>query len=122
MLTMTFLERAVYVRQTERIDFECIVRGYLAGSAWREYQNNASVCGIKLPPNLQAGAKLEAPIFTPSTKAALGAHDENVTYEQMKRALGGAMSARLRDISLAIYDFAARKMESVGITISRYKV
>ena len=117
-----FLERSVYIRQTQRIDFECIVRGYLAGSAWKEYKESQSSTEItKLPPGLSAGAKLLTPIFTPSTKATIGDHDENVSYAQMEAVLGEALSSRLRDTSLAIYNFAAQKMEACGILLADTK-
>ena len=108
--------RAVHIKKTKRIDFECIVRGYLAGTAWKEYQATGSVCGIALAKGLQLGAKLSQPLFTPSTKAEIGQHDVNVSYSVMQKRLGKKLSERLRDISIAIYNFSAKKWNSVGLS------
>ena len=110
-----FAERSIYIKKTERIGFECIVRGYLAGSAWKEYQKNGTVCGETLPPGLKAGEKLPTPIFTPSTKEEAGKHDVNVHYDAMEKKLGKELSSRLRDISLAVYNFSVEKTEQCGI-------
>lgn len=108
-------DRAVLVRKTKRIDFECVVRGYLAGSGWKEYQQSGQVCGIRLPAGLRQSERLPEPIFTPATKAETG-HDENVSFEVMK-AQTGALADRLREISISIFEFAARKMEKAGILL-----
>ncbi len=116
-----FSDRAVHIKKTKRIDFECIVRGYLAGSAWQDYQAKGSVCNIALEPGLSAAAKLKQPLFTPSTKAEVGEHDENVPYVLMQQQLGKELSGRLRDISLAIYGFAVNRMAGCGILLADTK-
>lgn len=108
-------DRSVLVKKTKRIDFECVVRGYLAGSGWKEYLNNGQVCGVPLPAGLVQSDKLPRPIFTPATKAETG-HDENVSFEFMKSALG-PVADRLREISIAIFEFAAARMEKAGILL-----
>jgi phosphoribosylaminoimidazole-succinocarboxamide synthase len=113
--------RAMYVRRTERVDFECVVRGYLAGSGWREYSATGRVCGIALPPGLRESDRLETPIFTPATKAETG-HDENVSYETMAAAIGEGLASTLRDRSLAIYEEARRYAEARGILIADTKI
>jgi phosphoribosylaminoimidazole-succinocarboxamide synthase len=97
--------RSMLVRRAERIDIECVVRGYLTGSGWREYQATGSVCGIRLPAGLHDGSRLERPIFTPATKEESG-HDQNVSYEEVVRRVGGPAAERLRDRSMAIYEEA----------------
>jgi phosphoribosylaminoimidazole-succinocarboxamide synthase len=108
-------DRSVLVKKTKRIDFECVVRGYLAGSGWKEYQTSGQVCGIPLPPGLRQSEKLPQPIFTPATKAETG-HDENVSFEFMKGSVGD-LADRLREISISIFEFASRKMEEAGILL-----
>lgn len=108
-------DRSVLVKKTKRVDFECVVRGYLAGSGWKEYLNNGQVCGVPLPAGLVQSDKLPRPIFTPATKAETG-HDENVSFEFMKSALG-PVADRLREISIAIFEFAAARMEKAGILL-----
>lgn len=108
-------DRAVLARRTTRIDFECVVRGYLAGSGWKEYQKNGSVCGIPLPHGLRQADRLPAPLFTPATKAEQG-HDENVSFEFMRNSLG-ELAERLRAISIAIFEFASMQMERAGILL-----
>ena len=110
-------DRAVHVRRVERIDFECVVRGYLAGSGWKDYQKTGMVCGHALPAGLEQAAALPRPIFTPATKAARGDHDENVTVEHMRRAVGPELTERLERISIAIYEFAAERMREAGIIL-----
>ncbi len=95
--------RTMMVRKVEIVPFECVVRGYLVGSGWSEYQADGTVCGIELPAGLQQASRLEEPIFTPATKAEEGDHDENVSFEVMAEALGAELAGRLRDISLALY-------------------
>ncbi len=116
-----FKERCVYVRQGARINFECIVRGYLLGSAWKEYKEKSSVGEIKLPKGLHMGAKLEKPIFTPSTKAELGQHDENVSFTFMKNTLGEEFSETLKAISLALYEFANKRLENCSLVLADTK-
>ena len=104
--------RFMIVRKAKRIDYECVVRGYLAGSAWREYEDSQTLAGEKMPPGLRQSEKLSYPIFSPATKAETG-HDENITFDQMKKDLGQERSEKLRDASLELYkyaaDFAARR-------------
>src|SRR5205085_10007757 len=94
--------RSMIVKKTKPLAVECVVRGYLAGSGWKEYQNSQSVCGIKLPPGLQLASQLPEPIFTPSTKAEEG-HDENIDMAECARILGDEMANRVKDLSLKIY-------------------
>ncbi len=94
--------RAMLVERCRRIDFECVVRGYLAGSAWKEYRERGTACGIALPAGLHQGSRLPAPIFTPATKAEAG-HDENITTAQMAGRIGPALARRLEETSLALY-------------------
>src|SRR5256884_2797957 len=91
--------RFMIVRKAKRIDFECVVRGYLAGSAWKEYQESQTLAGEKMPPGLRESERLASPIFSPATKAESG-HDENITFDQMKKELGDGLATRLRDASL----------------------
>jgi phosphoribosylaminoimidazole-succinocarboxamide synthase len=102
--------RAMLVRRARRLDVECVVRGYLAGSGWVDYQRDAAICGVPLPAGLREGQALPEPIFTPATKAASG-HDQNITFEMVRRQVGADLAARLRQISLALYtaarDYAA---------------
>ncbi len=108
--------RAMLVRRAEVIPFECVVRGYLAGSGWKDYQRTGTICGHQLPEGLVESAKLPGPIFTPATKAEEG-HDLNITIDEMSAALGRDLSGRLEEISLKIYDEAARYAETRGIII-----
>lgn len=109
--------RAVHVRRTQRIDFECVVRGYLAGSGWKDYLRSGLVCGHALPAGLQQAQRLPGPIFTPATKAEIGDHDENVTVETMRSAVGTELTERLERISLAIFRFASDKMAKQNILL-----
>lgn len=101
-------QRTMIVKKAKKIDIECIARGYLAGSAWKQYQKTQSVCGIALPEGLTEGAKLESPIFTPSTKANDGAHDENITFEKMQELVGADTAQKLKDLTLKIYEKMAK--------------
>lgn len=112
--------RAMLVRRTEPIRVECVVRGYLSGSGWKEYQQNTSVCGISLPPGLVESARLPEPIFTPATKAETG-HDENISFQEMARRVGRKRSEQLREVSLEIYRRAAELAEQRGILIADTK-
>lgn len=116
-----FCNRSALVRRAQRVDFECVVRGYLAGSGWKDYQATGAVCGHALPPGLRQAERLPAPIFTPATKAEIGQHDENVTIERMETALGPELARKLERISLALYSFAAEKMRRAGILLSDTK-
>jgi phosphoribosylaminoimidazole-succinocarboxamide synthase len=114
--------RATLVRMTERIDFECVVRGYLAGSAWAEYRASPdhTACGVRLPAGLRESDRLPEPIFTPATKAASG-HDENIPFAVLADRLGADLAARLRDASLALYRYATAAAEPRGILIADTK-
>ena len=96
-------ERSMVVYPLDMFPIECVVRGYLAGSGWKEYQSQGSICGVQLPAGLSEGDQLATPIFTPATKAALGDHDENITFEQMVETIGAENAGALRDLSLEIY-------------------
>ena len=95
--------RSMLVKKAQMLPAECIVRGYLEGSAWKEYQTSGTVSGIKMPEGLRRGDRLPQPLFTPSTKAESG-HDENITVEQLKDLVGSEMGAKLEDLSLKIYE------------------
>lgn len=112
--------RAMLTKKAIPLPVECVVRGYLAGSAWREYRETGAVCGIELPPGLQEGQELDKPIFTPATKAAEG-HDENVTEQQIRDLLGNAVTDRLKEVSLAIYRFARDYARDRGVIIADTK-
>jgi phosphoribosylaminoimidazole-succinocarboxamide synthase len=113
--------RSMIVRRAERIDIECVVRGYISGSAWAEYQKSGAICGITLPEGLSESDKLPQPIFTPTTKADTG-HDEPITIEEMERLIGEAQTREIVEKSLAIYDYAAQCAGSRGIIIADTKM
>jgi phosphoribosylaminoimidazole-succinocarboxamide synthase len=113
--------RAVVVRRLKPLAVEAVVRGYLIGSGWKDYQRSGRVCGIALPPGLALAARLPAPIFTPSTKAAAGQHDENVSYAEIERTIGKDHAARVRDLAIALYTFAADYAKERGILIADTK-
>ncbi len=113
--------RAMIVKKAEPLPVECVVRGYLSGSGWNEYREKGAVCGIPLPPGLKESAKLEAPLFTPSTKAEIGDHDENIDFASMARKIGQEMAERLRAVSLRIYETASALAETRGIIIADTK-
>ncbi|MGQ9707886.1 MAG: phosphoribosylaminoimidazolesuccinocarboxamide synthase [bacterium] len=113
-------DRAMLVRKAEPLPVECVVRGYLAGSSWDDYQRTGTVCGIKLPEGLQQAEKLPEPIFTPSTKARTG-HDENITEVEMTRLIGEELTQRVRRVSLEIYLQASEYARSRGIIIADTK-
>jgi len=113
--------RSVVVQRLEPLPIEAVVRGYLIGSGWKDYQKTGKVCGIALPAGLPQAAKLPAPIFTPATKAAAGQHDENVPFETIADTVGGAIAARVRDLTLALYAFAADYARGRGILIADTK-
>jgi phosphoribosylaminoimidazole-succinocarboxamide synthase len=112
--------RSMLVKKLEPVAFECVVRGYLYGSGWKEYQKTGSVCGIPLPKGLSLADRFEEPLFTPSTKATTG-HDMNVSEEAMSEALGADLTARLREISLSLYRLGSAEAESKGILIADTK-
>ena len=112
--------RSMVVKKARPLAIECVVRGYLAGSGWKEYQRQGTVCGIPLPAGLRESDKLPEPIFTPSTKAQAG-HDENISFAQTVALIGEDLAKRLRDLTLEIYSRAARYAESRGIVIADTK-
>lgn len=114
------MHRTMLVSKAEPIPIECVVRGYLAGSGWREYNATGEVCGIKLPIGLRQSDKLPEPIFTPATKAITG-HDENITHERMFDIVGRELGERLIALSIQLYEFAARYAEERGIIIADTK-
>jgi phosphoribosylaminoimidazole-succinocarboxamide synthase len=113
--------RSMLVKRLKPLPIEAVVRGYLAGSGWKEYQQSQSVCGVALPPGLKNAAKLPAPIFTPATKAEAGAHDENITFEQAAALVGTDLAARVREISIRLYEEAAAYALMRGIVIADTK-
>lgn len=113
--------RACLVRKTKVVPIECVVRGYLAGSGWKEYQAGGAVCGVSLPRGLKLASKLPQPIFTPATKEEQG-HDENVSFDEMARRVGRDLAEQLRDRSLDVYAKAARHAESRGILLADTKL
>ena len=117
----TLRDRSMLVRKARVIPFECVVRGYLSGSGWKEYRESGSVCGIRLPKGLVESDRLEEPIFTPATKAELGTHDLNVSFDHMVRDLGGDLAERLRGLSLTVYRRARAIAEARGIILADTK-
>ena len=113
--------RAVVVRRLTPLPVEAVVRGYLVGSGWKDYQASGRVCGIALPPGLKQASKLQEPIFTPATKAAAGEHDENVSFEEVEETIGRDTAARVRELALALYGFAADHARTRGILIADTK-
>jgi phosphoribosylaminoimidazole-succinocarboxamide synthase len=113
--------RAVVVKRLKPLPVEAVVRGYLIGSGWKDYQRSGTVCGIRLPAGLEMASRLPQPIFTPATKAEAGAHDENVSYAEVVSATGEEVAARVRALSLAIYGFAAAYALERGIIIADTK-
>jgi phosphoribosylaminoimidazole-succinocarboxamide synthase len=113
--------RSLVVKKLKPLPVEAIVRGYLAGSGWKEYQQTGSVCGILLPSGLQQASKLPQPLFTPSTKAELGQHDENISYNRCEALMGKELAARVRDVSLTLYTQAAEYALTRGIIIADTK-
>ncbi|MEJ6021521.1 phosphoribosylaminoimidazolesuccinocarboxamide synthase [Ramlibacter sp. PS4R-6] len=113
--------RTMLVQRLKPIPVEAVVRGYLAGSGWKEYQETQSVCGVKLPPGLKNAGKLPEPIFTPAAKAEMGEHDENITYEQVVKITGPEVAAQIRDLSIRIYSEAANFARTKGMIIADTK-
>lgn len=113
--------RSMIVRKAKVMPIECIVRGYLVGSGWKDYQKTGMVSGIKLRPGYQQASKLDEPLFTPSTKAEIGAHDEAISFEQVAKLIGAAKAAALRDLSLKIYTTARDYAEKRGIIVADTK-
>jgi phosphoribosylaminoimidazole-succinocarboxamide synthase len=115
-------DRSMFVKKTKPLPVECIVRGYLSGSGWIEYQKSKSVCGIQLPDGLVESSKLPEPIFTPTTKEEVGKHDENISFDQMINIIGKDLSEKVRDISLKVYRHGAEQAEKKGIIIADTKL
>jgi phosphoribosylaminoimidazole-succinocarboxamide synthase len=113
--------RSMLVKRARMFPVECVARGYLAGSGWKEYQANGTVCGIPLPAGLQDGSRLPEPIFTPATKSQDGAHDENISFAVTEKLLGTANAQELRRLTLAIYARAAAHAESCGLILADTK-
>jgi len=113
--------RSMLVKRLKPIPVEAVVRGYLAGSGWKEYQETRAVCGVPLPEGLRNASKLPAPIFTPAAKAAVGEHDENISFEQVVAVVGGELAAKIRDTSIAIYRAAADFALTKGLIIADTK-
>ena len=110
----------MWVRKANMFPVECVARGYLSGSGWKDYQRIGAVCGISLPPGLRESDQLPEPVFTPATKAETG-HDENISFEQASEIIGAADAARLRDLTLAIYKKASDYARTRGIIIADTK-
>lgn len=114
--------RTMLVRKSHPAPVECIVRGYIAGSGWKDYQKTGAICGIPLPKGLVEASRLDEPIFTPSTKAPVGAHDINITFAQMIEKVGKARAEKMRDATVAIYSRARDIAEKKGILIADTKL
>ena len=117
----TIADRCMVVRRLRALPVEAVVRGYLIGSGWKDYQKTGEVCGIKLPPGLRMADRLPQPIFTPSTKAAKGHHDENVGFDEIAAAIGADLAAQVRDTAIALYQYAAAHALARGIIIADTK-
>ncbi|HSW13013.1 MAG TPA: phosphoribosylaminoimidazolesuccinocarboxamide synthase [Solimonas sp.] len=113
--------RAVVVKKLKAIPVECVARGYIIGSGWKDYQKTGAVCGIQLPAGLQLAQQLPEPIFTPADKAPMGQHDENISFAEVESKIGPALAAQLRDVTLTIYKQAAEYARPRGIIIADTK-
>ena len=113
--------RSMLVKRLKPLPVEAVVRGYLAGSGWKEYQQSQSVCGVALPPGLRNASRLPEPIFTPATKAEMGDHDENISFERMSQIIGPALAAQVRAVSIRLYNEAAAYALTKGIVIADTK-
>lgn len=114
-------ERAVIVKRLKALPLEAVVRGYLIGSGWKDYQKTGALCGITLPAGLQLAQQLPQPLFTPATKAAVGEHDENISFAEVEKLVGAPLAAQVRDTSLALYALAAAHARARGIIIADTK-
>ena len=114
-------DRAVIVKKLKTVPLEAVVRGYVIGSGWKDYQKTGAISGIKLPAGLRQAAKLPQTLFTPSTKAALGEHDETISFEQAEQIVGADIAARVRDTAIRLYEFAAEHARQRGIIIADTK-
>jgi phosphoribosylaminoimidazole-succinocarboxamide synthase len=117
----TLAGRAIIVKRLQPLPLEAVVRGYLIGSGWKDYQRTGKVCGIELPAGLQLAQRLPEPIFTPATKAAAGAHDENISFGDVSALIGAELAHKVRATALALYDFAAHYARARGIIIADTK-
>ena len=113
--------RATVAKKLEMFPIECVVRGYISGSGWKEYQATGAICGVELPEGLSFGAKLPEPIFTPAFKAELGDHDENISFERVTELIGADHAAELRNLSLQIFSRASELAESAGLILADTK-
>lgn len=113
--------RATIAKKLEMFPIECVVRGYISGSGWKEYQADGTVCGIPLPEGLTFGGRLPEPIFTPAYKAPMGEHDENITYERCVELVGEANASALRDLSIAVFKRASELAEKAGLILADTK-
>ena len=113
--------RSMLVKRLKPIPVEAVVRGYLAGSGWQEYQDHQAVCGVKLPKGLKNASKLPEPIFTPAAKAAVGEHDENITYERTVEMIGASLAEKIKTVSIALYETARDVAAATGIIIADTK-
>jgi phosphoribosylaminoimidazole-succinocarboxamide synthase len=114
--------RSVVTKKLKPVPVEAIARGYIIGSGWKDYQKTGGICGIELPPGLRQAEQLPTPIFTPSTKAAVGDHDENVSFDAIVAQIGGALAEQVRAATLQVYDFAAKYAAKRGIIIADTKL
>ena len=114
--------RAIVVKKLKPLPVEAVVRGYLIGSGWKEYQESQSVCGIALPEDLRLASRLEKPIFTPSSKAAVGEHDANISFEEVEGIIGADLAKEMKEVSLEIYRFASKLAIEKGIIIADTKL
>ena len=117
----TLSGRAIVVKKLKPLPVEAVVRGYLIGSGWKEYQESQSVCGIALPEDLRLASRLEKPIFTPSSKAAVGEHDANISFEEVESLIGKDLAKEMKEVSLEIYRFASKLAIEKGIIIADTK-
>ena len=113
--------RAIVVKKLKPIAIEAVVRGYLIGSGWKEYNSTGSVCGISLPPQMRLAEKLESPLYTPSSKAAVGEHDANISFNETENIVGSEIATQIKKISLSLYNFAAEHALNCGIIIADTK-
>jgi phosphoribosylaminoimidazole-succinocarboxamide synthase len=116
-----FSGRSMLVKKTTPLAVECVVRGYITGSGWNEYKRAGSICGLSLPKNLQESERLPEPLFTPTTKAEVGVHDENITFAEVENLVGVALARQLRDLSIRLYVEGATYAETRGIIIADTK-
>lgn len=115
------VDRSLIVKRLKALPIEAVVRGYLIGSGWKDYQATGSVCGIQLPSGLRQADKLPTPIFTPTTKAPVGTHDENITFDQVVHTVGATLAEKIRSTAIALYQFAANYALERGIIIADTK-